>query len=112
MDYEGSNGRNVDKTPIDTEELQLNYTEPGSADSPLFEGGFVLGYNDTQAEALENHYLTNTDYLRINWKFCTLEFLHLTPNTKDEYFALSYVRFTRSAAGIIKNTLTTYAVRE
>lgn len=105
-------GSKVDKTPISTENIQVSYTEPGGPDSPLFEGGFVLGYSDTQAEALNNNYLFDTGYLKVNWQSWTLEFLHLSPNTNEKYLALNYVKFTRSPAGIITGTFSTYAVRE
>jgi len=81
--------------------LQVNYTEPGTTNSPLFKGGFVLGFPDTEAEALSADYLSNTDYLSKNWGVVYLEFLYTAPNLPEHFYSLTYVKFSKSPSGYI-----------
>ena len=66
MDYENSKGRKHDKTPVDGT-MQISYTEPGTSDSPLEAGGFVVDYPPYQTEALAADYFSDRNYLAYNW---------------------------------------------
>lgn len=92
--------------------MKINYTEPGTPDSPLEAGGFVLGYPDTQAEALSADYLIDRDFLPYNWGELNIEFLTFNPNTYEQYYSINFVQFKKDKAGIIDNQFWSYAGRD
>lgn len=99
IDYQNYNGREIDKSPVVSANLNVNYTEPGTDESPFQLGGFVLGYPDTQAEALSIRYLRNKEYLSINWFQCHLEFLFYNQNS--DIVSISLTTFEKTPAGLI-----------
>lgn len=86
---------------INTTDFDVGYTEPGDSNSPLEEGGYVIDYPDTQAEALATNYTVNQDYLSVDWGVFILEFIYISPNTKRDFYAHNYIKFSRSSAGLI-----------
>lgn len=63
-----SMGNHVNKESITLWTGQvLNYTEPGTADSPFNAGGYVINYPETMMEALYSYYLWDSSLISNNW---------------------------------------------